>query len=75
MMNGMFGGGMWFGWIFWIVMIAIIVWAVTLFTNKSRSENSNNFVEKETPLSILKKRYAKGEITKEQFDEMKKDLM
>lgn len=75
MMNGMFGGGMWFGWIFWIVMIAVIVWAVTLFTNKSRSENSNIFVEKETPLSILKKRYAKGEITKEQFEEMKKDLM
>ncbi len=73
MMNGMFGG-MWFGWLFWIVLILLVVWFITQFTNK---QQSNNFVatsQKETPLDILKKRYAKGEITKEQFEEMKKDL-
>ena len=30
--------------------------------------------ESETPISILQKRYAKGEISKKQFDEMKKEL-
>lgn len=30
--------------------------------------------ESETSLDILKKRYAKGEVTKEEFEEMKRDL-
>jgi len=39
--------------------------------------NGQNLVKheaRETPLEILKKRYAKGEISKEEYDRIKKDL-
>jgi len=70
-MNGMFGG-MWF---FWIALIAFIVWVITQFIIKNQKSNFSSMIEKETPLDILKKRYAKGELSKEQFEVMKKNLL
>jgi len=69
MMDGI--GGMWFGWIFWLLILVVVIWAVMQFTN--RNKNSNQ-ISKQSPLDILKNRYAKGEISKEEFDRMRKDL-
>jgi uncharacterized membrane protein len=63
------GWGMgWVMWIFWILIIALILRFVC------RSGTCMGSLSSEKPLDILKKRYAKGEITKEEFERMKKDL-
>ena len=71
MMDGMFGG-MWFGWIFWIFLLVVIIWVVSQLLNKN--QNSTNY-KSESAMDILKKRYAKGEITKAEFEQMKNDLL
>jgi putative membrane protein len=65
------GGLMMF--IFWAAIILFIVWVV----RGGRSHfyhDSMNKMDK-TPLDILKERYAKGEINKEEFETKKKDLL
>ena len=74
MMNGMGWGGMWFGWIFWLVIIGGIIWAVVTIVNNNNRKQQNYFPREEDALEILKKRYARGEINREQFEQMKKDL-
>ncbi|GAB4363673.1 MAG: SHOCT domain-containing protein [Calditrichia bacterium] len=74
MMNGM--GGMWFGWLFWLVIIGLIVWGVITVVNSSRNRGTGqHFPPANDALDILKKRYARGEISKEEFERMKKDLL
>lgn len=67
------GWGMGFGWafmvLFWIIVIAVIVFIVKAVTGGEKSRR-----EEESAVDILKKRYAKGEISKEDFDRMRDDL-
>lgn len=67
-----FMGGMWYGWIIGIIIIVFIVWLIVNQLNKNRQDP--NISESGSALDILKKRYANGEITKEQFEQMKKEL-
>ncbi len=65
-----FGFG--FGWIIivvsFVLMILGIFYLVQMRTGERRSR------PRESALDILKKRYAQGEISKEEFEAKKKDL-
>src|SRR3989338_252731 len=66
---GMMGFGMGFGFIFMLLFWGLIIWFIVTLINASQSNKNDS-----DSLTILKKRYAKGEITKKQFEEMKKEL-
>jgi putative membrane protein len=63
--------GMEFGWIFVIIFSALIILGIAHLVNLITG--SRRTLE-ESPLRILKRRYAKGEITREEFEKMKDDL-
>ncbi len=73
--NNMMGwGGFGFGWIFMIVFWLLIILGVIALVRYLGGIKSNSTGKDNTPLDILKERYAKGEITKKEFEEMNKDL-
>ncbi len=67
--QGFMGG---FMWIFWIAIIVGIIFLVKWMVMQNRPGEQKR---EENPLEILKKRYARGEIDKEEFEQKKKDLL
>ena len=74
--SGMGGLGMIIGGLFGLAVLVgvifLVIWAVRKGTG---SHGMDSGVPGRTPLDIAKERYAKGEITKEQFEQIKKDIM
>lgn len=76
MWNGMgfeswgWGGGMWLGMeLFWGVIIAVIVLLVRFLGSDVAARGDD-----QTPLQILKERYARGDLAKDEFEQKKRDL-
>ena len=66
---GWFGHG--FGWLFMVlVWVLVIVGIVTLINWAAASSAPRG----ETPLEIIKARYARGEIGKEEYERMRREL-
>ena len=74
-------GWPWFNWgwwgmglgmllmiVFWGGLIALITWIVMKLIRSGQQPSSA------TPLEIAKARYAKGEISREEFERLKEDL-
>lgn len=71
-----FGGAGWWGWLmmipmalFWGLIIFVIVWLVQRTVSPGHATTSA-----ESALELLKKRYARGEISKEEYERMRRDL-
>ncbi len=68
---GMMSGGYWIlGLIFWILVIIGLVLLIKYLWEGGGAKRGE-----ESALEILKKKYARGEISKEEFEEKKKDLL
>ena len=66
------GGGMgWGGGLFMLLLLALIVIGVIAVVRWVATPCHR----RGSALEILKRRYAQGEITKAQFEEMKKDIL
>jgi putative membrane protein len=80
MMGGMMSGGMMSGgtywlaspwyWLGWALVVAVVLWLIIAIPRALRRPS----VSAETPQQILKRRYARGDISSEQFETMKAQL-
>lgn len=67
---GMMGyGGMLFGLVFWVLIIVLAYLLIKRLLEQDKTRG-----EEKSALDIAKERYAKGEITEEEFEEIKRRL-
>jgi putative membrane protein len=76
---GMMGGfgWMWFMPIFFILFWGLVIWGIVALVrglSEPRSSDSTPSTA-DSALEVLKRRYARGEINKEEYEEKKKDLI
>jgi putative membrane protein len=78
---GMMGGMGWMGLIFnlafWILLIIALILLIKWLLQSTKPPEKQDHTAQDSPsraLEILKERYAKGEIEREEFEQKKKDL-
>jgi putative membrane protein len=76
--SGAMMGGFWpfLIWriVMWIVVLGVIGVIVWLIVRTQKQQGSRGGLQGESPLDIVKRRYARGEITREEFENLKRDL-
>lgn len=76
-MMGNFGtnsiGWFGFGWVFMILFWGLVIFSIIALIRYLGGDGQQQ--DNQTPVEILKERYAKGEIDKKEFEEMKKELL
>jgi putative membrane protein len=60
--------------IFWLIIIAVVLYLIFGRHLRQKPWSFGQNSPPETALDILKKRYAQGEITREEFEQIKRDI-
>ena len=78
---GMMGSGMmggfswwWFMSIFFILFWGLVILGIVALVRNLSGSRGSDSSRADSALEVLKKRYARGEIDKEEYEEKKKDL-
>jgi putative membrane protein len=72
---GGYGGGFginWFTPIVTIIVLGLVIWAVVALLRRGRIQPVSGGAD--AALEILNRRYAQGEVNKEEYEQKKKDL-
>ncbi len=75
MMYGYYGSDYMFGHILSTVIWIVVIFCIFGFFRSHRGWRRGMWDHHNRGMEVLKERYAKGEITKEEFESKKKDLM
>ncbi len=57
-------------WLMFLILVGVVIYLLL----RRGAPGASGEARKETPLDILRRRYAKGEISKEEFQRMREDL-
>ena len=73
---GMMGGFGWGGFmpIFMIIFWGLGIWGIVALVRGLSAPRGSDSSKADSALDVLKRRYARGEINKEEYEEKKKDL-
>jgi putative membrane protein len=69
---GEHGWGMGWGWIIGLAVIVLIIWLIVKITNQNDNQRQ---LGGKSAFDILKEKYAKGEISKEEYKEKRNDIL
>lgn len=76
--QGMMGGWGWgfgiLGMLFWLALVVLVVVLIWRLLDDGGRNGARHEGADETPLEILEKRYARGEIDRDEFERMKREL-
>src|SRR3990172_4642432 len=72
-MMGGFGWG-WFGPLFMVLFWGLIIWGVVALARGVSGPGSPGPSYPDSAMAVLKRRYARGDISKEEYEEKKRDL-